>query len=199
MERHAELGTTTLSEKAYIAGLMERFNVMTTSNTPANPGGDPGPKRDGEPGVGKPMGEALGCFMLPATFTRPDIAVALNMVQRHAHAPIGRHWKAIVQSLSYLNATRDFDITRGGSGLDLAAYVIASYADKETNRHSWTGLAVPLGGAVVSHDSKTRRVVALSTSEAEYIAAEEGVRGAVCACSAFVRSTREEWVEHQGH
>jgi len=42
-----------------------------------------------------------------------------------------------------------------------------------------TGIAVTLGGTAVSHASKTQPVVALSTSEAEYIAAAEGVKEAL--------------------
>lgn len=55
-------------------------------------------------------------------------------------------------------------------------------------------MAMTFGGAGVSHASKTQAVVALSTSEAEYIAATEGVQEAFflfafCAClRACVRS-----------
>ena len=46
-----------------------------------------------------------------------------------------------------------------------------------------SGTAVTLGGTLVSHASKTKNVVSLSTSEAEYIAAGDGVREAL-----FVRA-----------
>ena len=46
-----------------------------------------------------------------------------------------------------------------------------------------SGIAVTLGGTVVSHASKTQRVVSLSTSEAEYIAVGDGVKEAL-----FVRA-----------
>ncbi|CAB1112933.1 unnamed protein product [Ectocarpus sp. CCAP 1310/34] len=184
IERDLELGTTTLSQKAYIAGLMDRFGITTTASTPADPNADLGPKRDDEPGVDKPVRQAIGCLMWPATFTRPDIATALNAVQRNAHAPTMRDWKALVQILSYLNATMDLGITYvRGSGLDLEVYVDASYADRDTGRRSVTGIAVTVGGTVVSHASKTQRIVSLSTSEAEYIAAGEGVKEAL-----FVRA-----------
>ena len=42
-----------------------------------------------------------------------------------------------------------------------------------------SGIAVTLGGTVVSHASKTQHVVSLSTSEAEYIAAGDGVKKAL--------------------
>ena len=42
-----------------------------------------------------------------------------------------------------------------------------------------SGIAVTLGGTVISHASKTQHVVSSSTSEAEYIAAGDGVTEAL--------------------
>ena len=70
-----------------------------------------------------------------------------------------------------------------GSDLSLNVYADADYASKENDRRSVSGIAVTLGGTAVSHTSKTQRVVSLSTSEAEYIAAGEGVKEAL-----FVRA-----------
>lgn len=132
----------------------------------------------------KPVRQMIGSLMWTATFSRPDISPALNKVQRHAHAATDRHWRALLRILSYLNATKHFGITYvRGSGLDLEVHVDASYAEKEADRRSLTGIAVTVGGAVVSHASKTQRIVAMSTTEAEYIAAGEGVKEAL-----FVRA-----------
>ena len=49
------------------------------------------------------------------------------------------------------------------------------YADKANYRRSVSRIAVALGGTFVSHANKTQRIVSLSTSEAEYIAAGDGV------------------------
>ena len=62
-------------------------------------------------------------------------------------------------------------------------YADANYADKSYGRRSVSGIAVTLGGTVVSHTSKTHHVASLSTSEAEYIAAGDGVKEAL-----FVRA-----------
>ena len=70
-----------------------------------------------------------------------------------------------------------------GSGLSYKVYADADYANKDNGRRSVPGIAVTLGGIVVSHASKTQRVVSLSTSEAEYIAAGDGVKEAL-----FVRA-----------
>ena len=70
-----------------------------------------------------------------------------------------------------------------GSGLSLKVYADADCAIKNYDRRSVSGIAVSLGGTVVNHASKTQCVVSLSTSEAEYIAAGDGVKEAL-----FVRA-----------
>ena len=71
----------------------------------------------------------------------------------------------------------------GGSGLGLEVYANADYTDKASDRRSVSGIAVTLGGPVVSHTSKTQHVVSLSNSEAKYIAAGYAVKEAL-----FVRA-----------
>ena len=68
-----------------------------------------------------------------------------------------------------------------GSGPGLEVYADADYADKANDRRSVSGTAITLGGTAVSHANKTQHVVSLSTSEAEYIAAADGVKEALFA------------------
>ncbi|CAB1098368.1 unnamed protein product [Ectocarpus sp. CCAP 1310/34] len=183
VERDLEAGTLRISQTAYIDSIVNRFDVQSTSSIPASPGVDIGPKRDDESGGEWPVREAIGSMMWVSTFSRPDISFAVRAVARHAHAPAERHWKAIVKILAYLKETRDLGITyERGSGLGLAVYVDASYADAE-DRRSVSGLATTVGGTVISHGSKTQAIVSLSSTEAEYIAAGEGVKEAL-----FVRA-----------
>ena len=55
-------------------------------------------------------------------------------------------------------------------------YADADYANKDNDRRSVSGIAVTFGCTVVSHASRTRRVVSVSISEEEYIAAGDGVK-----------------------
>ena len=90
---------------------------------------------------------------------------------------MARYWMKI---LSYLNGIYSFGITHvRGSGLGLEVYADTDYADKANDRRSVSGISVTLGGTVVSHVGKTQHVVSLSTSEAEYIAAGDGVKEAL--------------------
>ena len=130
------------------------------------------------------MTEAVGSLTWLSNMTRPVITNAVRAVARYAHEPTERLWQAIAKMLSYRNGTKGLSITYvRGSGLSLNVYADEDYANKENDRRSVSGIAVTLGGIVVSHASKTQRVVSLSTSEAEYIAAGDGVKEAL-----FVRS-----------
>ncbi|CAB1109358.1 unnamed protein product [Ectocarpus sp. CCAP 1310/34] len=115
-------------------------------------------------------------MMWVLTFSRPNVSFAVRTVARPAHAPAKRHWDAIQKILGNLKKTRDLGIIyQRGSGLRLAVYVNASYADTEDKR-SVSGLATTVGGTVVSHGSKTQSIVSLSSMEAEYIAAGRASR-----------------------
>ena len=67
-------------------------------------------------------------------------------------------------------------------------YADVDYADKANDRRSVSWIAVTLGCTVVSHAGTTQPVGLLSTSEAEYIAAGDGVKEAlfVCAVLSFI-------------
>ena len=116
------------------------------------------------------MREAVRSLMWLSTMTRPDINNAVRVVARYNYEHTERLWQAIMKILSNLNGTKSLGITYvRGSGLSLDVYADADYANKDNDRRSVSGLAVTLGGIVVSHVSKTQRVVSLSTSEVEYI------------------------------
>ena len=110
IDMNLENGTTKVSQTAYIESMLKRFNVTTTAPTPATTDADLGPKRDDEPGVDKPVREALGCLMWTKQ-TRPDIALPLNKLQKVAHSPTKRMWDAITRIMAYLNGTKDLGIT----------------------------------------------------------------------------------------
>ena len=103
------------------------------------------------------------------------MANAVRAVARHAHDPCERHWDALLQTLAYLNATRDLGITfRKGKKVSLSVYAYADYARKEADRRSIFGADVILGGASVYAIGRTQYCVNLSTTETEYVAMGEG-------------------------
>ena len=75
--------------------------------------------------------------------------------------------------LRYLKGTTNQALCFGGSNISLQGYVDADMAGDRDNRRSTTGYVFPVGGTTVSWVSKIQSVVALSTTEAEYVAAIE--------------------------
>jgi len=83
------------------------------------------------------------------------------------------HWMAMKWILRYLKGTTDQALCFGGSNISLQGYVDADMAGDRDNRRSTTGYVFTVGGTAVSWVSKIQSVVALSTTEAEYVATTE--------------------------
>jgi hypothetical protein len=66
----------------------------------------------------------------------------------------------------------------GGTGKGLEAFSDADWASQE-HRHSISGYVFTIGGGAVSWSSKKQAIVALSTTEAEYIAATHAAKEAL--------------------
>ena len=80
---------------------------------------------------------------------------------------------AVKWILRYLKGTTNQALCFGGSNISLQGYVDVDMAGDRDNRRSTTGYVFTVGGTAVSWVSKIQSVVALSTTEAEYIAATE--------------------------
>ena len=103
--------------------------------------------------------------------TRPDIANALRACARQSHNPSPRHWKALLQVATYVNATKEIDLRfERGSGINLAVYTDADYAAASNDRRSVSGIAVMLGDTAIGWKSSTQKCVTTATCEAEYVA-----------------------------
>ena len=72
-----------------------------------------------------------------------------------------------------LRGTTNQAVCFGGSKISLQGYVDADMASGRDNRRSTIGYVFTIGGTAVSWVSKIHSVVALLTTEAEYVAATE--------------------------
>ena len=125
---------------------------------------------------------AVGSLLYLACWTRPDISFAVSELSRFVSAPAEAHMKAVKHLVRYLRGTMDLGLlyskTAGGAGPPsvLTAYVDADWAGDPDSRRSTTGYVLVLNGAAISWKSKRQTVIALSSAEAEFIAASSLVQ-----------------------
>ena len=126
-----------------------------------------------------PYANAVGNLMYAMVSTRPDISHAVGVVSRFMANPGEEHWRAVKWVLLYLRGTSDHCISFDGREGSVCGYVDADYAGDLDKRRSTTGYVFTLAGGVISWMSKLQETVALSTTEAEYLAASDACKEAI--------------------
>ncbi|KAJ4793822.1 Pol [Rhynchospora pubera] len=125
---------------------------------------------------GKPMDITLYRGMIGSllylTASRPDIMYAVCLCARYQANPKESHHKAVKRILRYVKGTQNLGLWYGRqTELDLLGYTDADFAGDRMDRKSTSGTCQFLGGSLVSWSSRKQTSVALSTAEAEYVAA----------------------------
>jgi hypothetical protein len=111
--------------------------------------------------------------------TRPDLAYSISQISQFSSNPSTIHESAAKRVLRYLNGTRNFGITFDGSrGLILEGYSDADWGAGE-DRKSISGYVFTLAGGAISWSSKKQATIALSTTEAEYIALTQAAKESI--------------------
>jgi hypothetical protein len=173
-----------LSQEHYAKGLLSQFGMADCHGvmTPLETGTVLESTGQGTELCGEniPYREAVGSLMYLMTCTRPDLATAVSMVSRFLSAPRTNHWMAIKRIFRYVAQTISHGICYAREGdIKLIGYSDADWAGDAESRKSRSGYIFLLGGAAVSWQSKLQDIVALSSAEAEYIAAVESGKEAV--------------------
>jgi hypothetical protein len=110
------------------------------------------------------------------TFTRPDIAYAVQQVCLHMHDPREPHLAALKRILRYIRGTLALGLLlRPSTGTDLVVYIDADWAGCPDTRRSTSGYVVFLGDNLISWSFKRQNTVSRSSAEAEYCAVANGV------------------------
>ena len=131
-----------------------------------------------------PYASAVGSLMYEMVCTRPDIAHAMGVLSRFMSTPGKEHWTVVKWVFRYLRGTSDYGLCyQGRLGLDrvldICGFVDADWVTDLDQRRSTSGYMFNLFGGVFSWMSKKQSVVALSTTEAEYMAATHAGKEAV--------------------
>lgn len=178
MRLNQEQNKITLDQKGYIKKVLEQFNMAECKPvyTPLENGMkfEKGEQSDLE----SKYRSLIGCIMYIAVCTRPDIAYAASLLSQFNNCHSETHWKAAKRVLRYLKGTIDYCIVYEKMVLSVTGYVDADWASNQIDRRSYTGYVFKIGNSAISWESRKQRTVALSSTEAEYMALCEGAKEA---------------------
>ena len=180
----------TRNQEEYLKKVLKKFN-MDKSKSVATPlaahfklSKDQAPKteKEREEMDAIPYASGVGSLMYAMVCTRPDIAHAMSIVSRFIADPGEAHWSALKWIMRYLAGTLSLGLTYSSMNrteTDVIGYVDSDYAGCIDTRRSLTGYVFTMQGGCVSWKSNLQKVVALSSTEAEYMAATEAVKEAI--------------------
>lgn len=174
-------GFIELDQSVYIADILERFGMSGCK--PVKAPSDTNEKlsasmtNEENSLVGKvPYQEAVGSLLYLTQATRPDIAFAVNDVSRFKGNHSENHWKAVKRILRYLSGTIDYKLRFSRErSTDLYAYCDSDWASDADKRRSCSGYLMIMSNGAISWCSKRQSIVALSSTEAEYVALSSAV------------------------
>ena len=117
---------------------------------------------------------AVGSLMYAMLGTRPDLAYAVSKVRQYSTNPDATHLTAVNRIFRYLAGTADVGLyyTAQGQG---RGYTDADWGSAD-DRRSIRGYTFIMAGAAISWNSKRQATVALSSTEAEYMALTQAVK-----------------------
>jgi hypothetical protein len=105
--------------------------------------------------------------------TRPDISYAVNSLAQHSSAPRQTCFDAVKRVLRYLKGTASLGLHYKAQ-TDLDHFIPRGYSDSdwagEKDRRSVSGFVWFYGDCLIDWGSKKQQCVALSSTEAEYVA-----------------------------
>ncbi|CAD7087458.1 unnamed protein product [Hermetia illucens] len=137
--------------------------------------------RDDESPSTVPFREAMGSLIFLAVVTRLDIAYSVNSVSKFLSNHNESHWQAVKRIYRFLVGTTEFGIMykSGGSNSKLQGFSNSDFASDTETRRSTTGYAFCLSNGIVTWSSQRQKLVTLSTTEAEYVAAAAAAKEAI--------------------
>jgi hypothetical protein len=175
--------TLEIHQTAYVDRVLERFGMTDCADIATPMSGDDLPRLSGDEGAADSRYmSAVGSMLYSGMVTRPDTAFHVQRLGRHMQASDDRHMLAAKRIMRYLKGTRELGIKYSGAGagkLQLVGYCDADWAGDKETRRSTTAYIFMLAGACVSWASKLQPTVALSSAEAEYMAASSAAQEAI--------------------
>ena len=165
---------TTIDQKFYLQNVLVRFGMENSKpmSTPVDPDTKFVSLSEDEKSFDVTLFQAvIGSLNYAAICTRPDLSTAVGMLSKFMQRPGKEHWVGIKRVLRYVQGTINYGLVfRRSDDFRLQGFSDSDWAGCAETRKSTSGLVCRLGNCTVSWRSKKQPIVALSSTEAEYIA-----------------------------
>ncbi|MCO5611398.1 hypothetical protein L7F22_065651 [Adiantum nelumboides] len=122
-----------------------------------------------------PYALVVGLLMYAMVAKRLDLAHVVGVVSRYMSNPSKQDWDTVRCILRYLIGTLELSLCYGEQDMSLSGYAHSDYAWSIDSRKSTSGYVFTIVGGPISWASRLQPCVALSTIEAEYMAAKEAL------------------------
>jgi hypothetical protein len=162
-----------LSQQSYVEALMGQYEeyVKGPRTLPMGVGIELNREQGVVDPTMLPYASLVGSLLYLAVCTRPDVSFAVGTLSKFISAPGSEHWRAAIDTLSYLGASRKLGIMLGevdnGVKQGIMCYADSDWANDQDDRRSVTGSAVFVDGSLVAWISRKQNLVCTSTAEAE--------------------------------
>jgi hypothetical protein len=126
-----------------------------------------------------PYASDFGILMYAMVCTQSDISHAMGVLRKYMLTPGKEHWTVVKRVFKYLCGTKYYVIcyqgkTGGDNELNVPRFFYANWDRDLDRRRSTNGYVFKMFSGAISWMSKRQEVVALSTTEVEYMAATHG-------------------------
>jgi hypothetical protein len=138
--------------------------------------------------------QLIGCLMY-LTNTRPNICFVVNTLSQYMVDPRKVHWTAAKHILRYLKGTIEYGLQYlQGDQAKLLGYTDSDWAGSAIDRKSTSGCCFSLGSGVISWYNRKQKSVALSSAEAEYMAASQASCEAIWLRKILLTCLTQNWI-----
>jgi hypothetical protein len=166
-----------IHQENYIDNLLDEYslhdcNSVSTPLDPNHPFGSSDITYPETPNLLKSYQRLIGSLLFLSICTRPDITFAVMALSQWNSKPEPRHFASAKRVLRYLKGTKNLRLRYGGDDKDhaLRGFTDSDWGGDPSTRASVSGYCWFFAGGPISWSAKKQVCIALSTTEAEYVA-----------------------------
>ena len=126
-----------------------------------------------------PYAEAISSVLWPVVVSRSDAAFAVSTLLQFIRNPRPAHWEALKHVIIFLGSTKDLWLTFGRRSKPATEGFCDADWGGQKHRHSISSYLFHMVTGAISWSSKKQHIVALSSTEAEYIAQTHAAKEAL--------------------